>query len=111
MSCSSSSNIAEGRARHSEAGFVCFLSIAQGAFDFALKYAQERETFGKPIINHQSVANYLADNVRGTADWMPFLAGRAGQSWWREVLTLVAGYLLQWPQQARRFLLRELGDL
>ncbi len=37
------------------------LGIAQGAFDFALKYAQERETFGKPIINHQSVANYLAD--------------------------------------------------
>jgi len=37
------------------------LGIAQGAFDFALKYAQERETFGKKLIEHQSIANYLAD--------------------------------------------------
>ena len=37
------------------------LGIAQGAFDFAVQYAQERETFGKPIILHQSIGNYLAD--------------------------------------------------
>ncbi|MEZ5338269.1 MAG: acyl-CoA dehydrogenase family protein [bacterium] len=37
------------------------LGIAQGAFDFALQYAQERETFGKPIIEHQTIGNYLAD--------------------------------------------------
>ena len=37
------------------------LGIAQGAFDFATQYAQERETFGKPIILHQSIGNYLAD--------------------------------------------------
>jgi len=37
------------------------LGIAQGAFDFAAQYAQERETFGKPIILHQSIGNYLAD--------------------------------------------------
>ncbi len=37
------------------------LGIAQGAFDFALQYAQERETFGKPLIAHQSIGNYLSD--------------------------------------------------
>lgn len=37
------------------------LGIAQGAFDFAVQYAMERETMGKPIIRHQSIANYLAD--------------------------------------------------
>jgi alkylation response protein AidB-like acyl-CoA dehydrogenase len=26
-----------------------------------LRYAQERESFGKPIWQHQSVGNYLAD--------------------------------------------------
>ena len=37
------------------------VGIAQGAFDVAFKYAQERETFGKPIIRHQSIGNKLAD--------------------------------------------------
>jgi alkylation response protein AidB-like acyl-CoA dehydrogenase len=37
------------------------LGIAQGALDFAVQYAQERETFGKPIIRHQAIGNYLAD--------------------------------------------------
>jgi acyl-CoA dehydrogenase len=37
------------------------VGIAQGAFDFALQYAHERETFGKPIVQHQSIGNYLAD--------------------------------------------------
>lgn len=37
------------------------LGIAQGAFDCALKYAMERETFGHPIIDHQAISNYLAD--------------------------------------------------
>ncbi|MDT2006160.1 acyl-CoA dehydrogenase [Rhodococcus opacus] len=35
--------------------------IAQAAFDEALRYAQQRETFGKPIWQHQSIGNYLAD--------------------------------------------------
>ena len=34
---------------------------AQAAFDDALAYAQERESFGKPIWKHQSIGNYLAD--------------------------------------------------
>ncbi|MBN2081275.1 acyl-CoA dehydrogenase family protein, partial [bacterium] len=37
------------------------LGIAQGALDFAIQYAQERITMGQPIIQHQSIGNYLAD--------------------------------------------------
>jgi alkylation response protein AidB-like acyl-CoA dehydrogenase len=37
------------------------LGVGQAAFDDALRYAQERETFGKPIWRHQSVGNLLAD--------------------------------------------------
>ncbi|WP_028921878.1 acyl-CoA dehydrogenase family protein [Pseudonocardia acaciae] len=37
------------------------LGVARAALDDALRYAQEREAFGKPIWRHQSVGNYLAD--------------------------------------------------
>ncbi|MFL6024091.1 MAG: acyl-CoA dehydrogenase family protein [Marmoricola sp.] len=37
------------------------LGVAQAAFDDALAYAQERESFGKPIWRHQSIGNYLAE--------------------------------------------------
>ncbi|MCL6692384.1 acyl-CoA dehydrogenase family protein [Pseudomonas sp. R3.Fl] len=37
------------------------LGIARAAFEAALRYARERIQFGKPIIEHQSVANLLAD--------------------------------------------------
>ena len=35
--------------------------IARAALEAAVKYAKERVQFGKPIIEHQSVANMLAD--------------------------------------------------
>ena len=35
--------------------------LAQGALDTAIAYAKERETFGKPIIEHQGLAFVLAD--------------------------------------------------
>jgi alkylation response protein AidB-like acyl-CoA dehydrogenase len=35
--------------------------VARAAFDDALRYAQDREAFGKPIWRHQSVGNLLAD--------------------------------------------------
>ena len=35
--------------------------VARAAFDDALRYAQDRETFGQPIWKHQSIGNYLAD--------------------------------------------------
>ncbi len=37
------------------------VGIARAAFEAALAYAQDRQQFGKPIIEHQSVANMLAD--------------------------------------------------
>ena len=37
------------------------LGVAQAALDDALRYAQERRSFGQPIWEHQSVGNYLAD--------------------------------------------------
>lgn len=37
------------------------LGIAQGSYDCALKYAQEREAFGKPLAKQQAVAFKLAN--------------------------------------------------
>jgi len=37
------------------------LGMAQGAFDCALAYSRQREQFGKPISEFQSIQNYLAD--------------------------------------------------
>jgi alkylation response protein AidB-like acyl-CoA dehydrogenase len=39
------------------------LGVARAALEDSLRYAQERESFGKPIWQHQSVGNYLADMV------------------------------------------------
>src|SRR5690606_26605000 len=43
------------------------VGIAQGATDYAVQYARERVTFGKPLIDHQAVAFKLADMEAGTA--------------------------------------------
>ena len=37
------------------------LGVGRAALEDALRYAQDRETFGKPIWQHQSIGNYLAD--------------------------------------------------
>jgi alkylation response protein AidB-like acyl-CoA dehydrogenase len=37
------------------------LGVAQAAYDDALAYACERMAFGRPIWQHQSIGNYLAD--------------------------------------------------
>ncbi len=37
------------------------LGIAQGATDYALEYARARETFGRPIAEHQMIQAMLAD--------------------------------------------------
>jgi alkylation response protein AidB-like acyl-CoA dehydrogenase len=37
------------------------LGVGRAAFDDALQYAQDRESFGKPIWQHQSIGNYLAN--------------------------------------------------
>ena len=42
------------------------LGVAQAALDDSLRYAQERESFGKPIWQHQAIGNYLADMATKT---------------------------------------------
>ncbi len=37
------------------------VGVADAAFEAAIKYAQQRETFGKPIAQQQSIQNLLAD--------------------------------------------------
>jgi isovaleryl-CoA dehydrogenase len=37
------------------------LGVGQAALEDSLRYAQQRESFGKPIWQHQSIGNYLAD--------------------------------------------------
>lgn len=39
------------------------IGIARAALTDALAYGKERKTFGKPIVEHQSIQNYLADMV------------------------------------------------
>ena len=54
------------------------VGIARGALDAALRYARERRTFGRPIIEHQAIAAMLAD----AATWLDaaaLMALRAAQ--------------------------------
>lgn len=37
------------------------VGVALGAFEAAIKYAQQRETFGRPIASRQTIQNMLAD--------------------------------------------------
>jgi alkylation response protein AidB-like acyl-CoA dehydrogenase len=37
------------------------VGVGRAALEDALRYAQQRETFGQPIWQHQSIGNYLAD--------------------------------------------------
>ncbi len=37
------------------------LGVARAALEDSLRYAQQRQAFGKPIWEHQSISNYLAD--------------------------------------------------
>ncbi|MCW2882170.1 MAG: hypothetical protein JWQ95_6270 [Sphaerisporangium sp.] len=37
------------------------VGVGRAALEDALRYSQERESFGKPIWKHQSIGNYLAD--------------------------------------------------
>ena len=39
------------------------LGVARAALEDAIRYSQQRESFGKPIWQHQSIGNYLADMV------------------------------------------------
>jgi alkylation response protein AidB-like acyl-CoA dehydrogenase len=37
------------------------VGVGRAAFEDAMRYAQQREAFGRPIWQHQSIGNYLAD--------------------------------------------------
>jgi isovaleryl-CoA dehydrogenase len=39
------------------------VGVGRAALEDALRYAQQRESFGKPIWQHQSIGNYLAEMV------------------------------------------------
>ncbi|MFQ5437034.1 MAG: acyl-CoA dehydrogenase family protein, partial [Anaerolineae bacterium] len=61
------------------------LGIAQAAYEAALKYAHERETFGKPIAHHQAVQWMLADAAteiqaaRWMVYWSAWVKGQGGR--------------------------------
>jgi alkylation response protein AidB-like acyl-CoA dehydrogenase len=55
------------------------LGIARGALEAAVRYAQDRQTFGQPIIRHQAIGGMLAD----AATWLDAAT----------LLTLRAAYL------------------
>ncbi len=58
------------------------VGVAQAALDEAVKYAQQRETFGKPIWQHQAIQLKLADMVTRTeaARLLTYRAARAYDS-------------------------------
>jgi len=39
------------------------VGMAQGAYDEALKYSRERESFGRPLSSHQAIQSMLADGA------------------------------------------------
>ncbi len=53
------------------------LGMAQGAFDCAIAYAKQREQFGRPISEFQSIQNYLSD-MATEIDAARLLTYRAG---------------------------------
>ena len=40
------------------------VGLARAAFEYAAAYAQDRKSFGQPIVNHQSIAFMLADMAK-----------------------------------------------
>jgi alkylation response protein AidB-like acyl-CoA dehydrogenase len=58
------------------------LGVARAPLDDSLRYAQERHTFGKPIWQHESIGNYLADMAtrRNAARQLVIFAARKYES-------------------------------
>ena len=53
------------------------VGLAQSAYERALRYSQQRETFGKPIAKHQTIQAYLAE-MATSIDAARLLTYRAG---------------------------------
>ncbi len=102
------STLAGRRKAESEAGeFIKLMAERSG-----LLHAQpEGYTFGDHLTLQEFLAAlYLVENRYGQ-ERLAFLAEHVGQSWWREVILLMAGSLLRQSRQAQDFLLKELGAL
>ncbi|WP_067460972.1 acyl-CoA dehydrogenase family protein [Actinomadura macra] len=58
------------------------LGVGRAAFEDSLAYAQERESFGKPIWRHQAIGNYLADMATSltAARQLTLYAAREGEA-------------------------------
>ena len=61
------------------------LGIARAAYEYALQYAQDREQFGRPIIDNQAIAFMLADmkvelDAARLLVWRASWMGRTGRS-------------------------------
>jgi len=58
------------------------LGVGRAALEDSLRYARERESFGRPIWQHQSIGNYLADMATGltAARQLVLLAARRYES-------------------------------
>jgi acyl-CoA dehydrogenase len=78
-------------------GIACAaLGFAQACHDEALAWAQQRRTFGSPLVGHQAVRHRLVDmqqHIRSTAAWLEHVAARAdggdtGADWVGEVCVL-----------------------
>ncbi len=78
-------------------GIACAaLGFAQACYDEALAWAQQRKTFGSPLVGHQVVRHKLIDmqqRIRSTAAWLEQVAARAdagdtGADWVGEVCVL-----------------------
>lgn len=68
------------------------VGVARAATEYAMKYAQERSTFGKPIAHHQAIAFYLAE--------MSMAVDAARASLWRAVYQLQTGQEVGWHAAA-----------
>lgn len=72
------------------------LGFAQACYDEALAWAQQRQAFGRPLVDQQVVRHRLVDmqqRIRSTAAWLEQVAARAdagdtGADWIGEVCVL-----------------------
>ena len=67
------------------------LGVARAAFEEAIKYAQQRQTFGKPIASHQAIQIKLADMATKIEASRLLIYSAAGKKDRRERCDLEAG--------------------
>ncbi|MBI2061528.1 MAG: acyl-CoA/acyl-ACP dehydrogenase [Nitrospirae bacterium] len=68
------------------------VGVARASFEYAMKYAQERSAFGKPIAHHQAIAFYIAE--------MAMAVDAARLAVWRAIHQLNLGSQVGWHAAA-----------